>query len=232
MLDKDEAVTLASLLEELAAAHPADPLSAPALRAAALLRHRAAAGPGQAVRSWHGDPWTRREAGETRDDAAGSRDTSAAERDRRAGERDDLATQRRRQADTADEQSRASEQLVRDLLWDAELRDKAAVEGAAVQPPASDGPLRRLRQLDREIAEAGRAYSRDEREAIREMLSQSRAMREAAAQGRYADALDYLASELDRSAAQADRQAADRDRQAARADRDQAIIDTEEQDPS
>jgi hypothetical protein len=221
MLGEDEAVTLAALLEELAEHHRRDPLGVSALQAAALLRHRVA------ERHWRDvqpGPADRRETGDTRDDAAGDRDDQAAERDRRAGERDDQATERDREADAADQHATAAEQHVRDLLWEAELRDRTAAP-----PPAHDDAPPQQRQLDQEMAEANRARNQEDRQAIRDMLTQARASRHAARDGRYADGRDRLASSRDRLAAQDDRQGAARDRQAARADRDQAVIEGEEQ---
>jgi hypothetical protein len=179
MLDEDEAAALAALLEELAARHRLDPLSGPALQAAALLRRRVAAEHGHAIWLGAGSPATRRAAGDTRDDTADHRDACAGQRDRRADERDDRARERDRQANVADQGARAGEQRVRDLLSDAERREKAA----AAPPPASDGAVRQW-QLDRKMAEAGRARNREDREAIREALSQGRAARQAAWRGR------------------------------------------------
>jgi hypothetical protein len=228
MLDASEAATLAALLEELAARVRRAPRRARALAAAALLRQRVAAAPWHGLRPWPGGPQVRREAGDTRDDCADDRDTLAAERDRRADDRDDRSAERDRMADDAAGQARAAEQYVRDLLWEAELRDKDAAAQAAAQLSAIDGSSG---QLDRERAEAGRARNQQDREAIREMLAQADAGRQAARHGRYADGQDRVASLRDRSAAQIDRQAATADRQAARADRDQAVVETEQEDP-
>lgn len=230
MLDQDEAVTLAALLEELAARHRPGPLSAPALRAAALLRQRAAARRGQAIRPGAGGPAARREAGDIRDDDADNRDAQAEHRDRSADERDDRAKERDRQADDADQQARASERHLGDLLWVAQMRDNAAAEHAAAPLSARDDAMRRQWQLDREMAEANRARNQEDRQAIQEMLSQAGAARQAARHGRYAEGQDRLASHRDRDAARADRRAAARDRQAARADRDQAVVESEEED--
>jgi hypothetical protein len=227
ILGEDEAVTLAALLEELAARHGRDPLSALALQAAALLRHRVAARHRQGNRP---GPAARREAGGVRDDDADDRDAQAGQRDRLAGERDDQATERDCRAEAADQEARASEQRVYDLLREAELRDQAAAGHAAAPPPAGQDALRQQWQLDREMAGADRARNQGDREAIREMLSQARGTRHAARDGRYASGRDRLASRRDRLAAQADRQDAIRDRQAAGADRDQAVIENEEQE--
>jgi|SRR6185437_1359733 len=131
MLDEDEAVMLAVLLEELAARGRLDPLGPVAAQAAALLRERVAAG-GQRRGAWLGpaDPAARREAGDDRDDRADSRDDRASERDHRAGERDEAARDRDRLADDADELARVAEQRIRELLWNA-------AEAASLQPPAS-----------------------------------------------------------------------------------------------
>jgi len=72
LLDEDEALVLAGLLEELAARHRPDPLSGPVLRAAALLRRRVAAGQQrgtgqrQDTGQRRGGSAVRREAGDTR----------------------------------------------------------------------------------------------------------------------------------------------------------------------
>lgn len=231
MLDENEAVTLAVLLEELARLHRLDPLGDRALQAAALLRHRVAARQGQ--RSWAAaaSPAGRREAGDTRDDNAGSRDARAGQRDHRAGQRDDQAAERDRRADDADQKGRAEEQRLRDLLWDAELRGRAAAAHAGAQPPPAGDAQREQWLVDRETAEAARAHDREDRQAIQEVLSQLRAGREAARHGRETARQDRAASREDRRAAHADRQDADRDRQAARTDRDQTVIESEEQDP-
>ncbi len=130
MLGEDEAVTLAALLEELAALHRLDPLGARALQAAALLRHRVAARQGQGSRAAPAGPAGRREAGDTRDDDASTRDDRAGQRDAQAAERD-------HRADGADQEGRAGEERVRDLLRDAEMRDQAAT---AQPPPRRRGP--------------------------------------------------------------------------------------------
>jgi hypothetical protein len=219
VLGEDEAVTLAALLDELAARDRLDPLSGPASQAAALLRFRVAARRGQGP----GSPAARREAGDARDDIADDRDAQAGQRDHSADERDDQARERDRRADDADQEAGASEQRARDLIWQAERRDKSAAE-----PPPSGRDALRQRELDREMAEAGRARNREVREAIRDMLAEAHAARQAAREGRNASGRDRLAGHRDRCAAQADRQDAARDRQAARADRDQAVIENEE----
>lgn len=232
MLGEDEAIALAAVLEELAAHHRADPLGARALQAAALLRQRVAARAGHGARSWPAGPAGRRESGDTRDDAADRRDADAEQRDLRASERDDQARERGRQADDADQEARARELRLRDLLWDAELRDQAAAEHAAGPAPAGAEAMHQQWQLDREMAETDRDLNREDRENFREFLLQGRAARQAAAlRGRYADERDRLAGQQDRRAAEADRQHAARDRHASRADRDQAVIESEEQNP-
>ncbi|HEU5392936.1 MAG TPA: hypothetical protein VFV73_44315 [Streptosporangiaceae bacterium] len=225
ILETDEAVALAALLEELAARHRTDPLSVRALHGAALLRRRIAAAQGRGIRPRQAD---RRAAGDTRDDAADYRDVQAAQRDRRAEEHDRQATERDRQAGADAEKAAASEQHLRDRLWDAELRDQAAAERAA---PSGRGDAGSQRQLDRENAEADWARNAEDRDAVREMLAQGRATRDAALQGRHDGGQNRLAARRDRAAAQADRQDAGRDRLAARADRDQAVIDSEEEEP-
>lgn len=227
MLDPDEVAALAALLEELGARDRRDPLCARALQAAALLRQRAAAGHRPGHRPRGSGPGARREAGDIRDGSAEGRDALAAERDRQADARDDRSVGRDRLADDADGQSSAAEQRVRDLLWDAELRDK----DAAAQLSASGGTEGQRWQLDQELAEAGRARDAEDREAIREMLSRARADRHAAQRSRSADGQDRMAGRRDRGAAQADRQAATADRHAARGDRDQTVIEGEEEDP-
>ncbi len=219
VLDEDEAVALAGLLEELAARHSLDPLSGSALQAAALLRRRVAAGWQRSIRLRQGGPVARREAGDSRDDDAGHRDSQAGRRDLIASDRDDQAKERDLQADAADEQARAGDQRIYDLLWDAELRGRAAVERAAASALVG--------------GDAGADRSRDgeDREAIREMLGQARVARQAARHDRYAAGQDRVAAARDRGSAQADRRAADRDRRTARADRDQAVIESEEEDP-
>jgi hypothetical protein len=132
----------------------------------------------------------------------------------------DRATERDRQAAADDEKARVSEQRMRDLPLAADLRDKAA----AGQPPGSGDAGPQQWQLDR-------ARDRDDREAIREMLVEAGAARQAAWHGRCAAGQDRVAARADRGGAQADRQDAACDRQAARADRDQAVIDSEEEDP-
>jgi hypothetical protein len=231
MLSEDEAVTLAVLLEELAAIHQPDPLGVRALQAAALLRYRAAARQGQEPRASPTGPTARRETGDVRDDQAGTRDDEAGQRDRRAGQRDDQAAERDRQADSADQEGRAGEQRIRDLLWDAELRDRVAAAYVGPQRPPAGDDRREQWLVDREIAETDRARDQEDRQAVRELLSQLHANREAARHGREASRQDRAASRQDRRAAQADRQDADRDRQAARVDRDQTVIESEEQDP-
>lgn len=209
LLDEDEALVLAGLLEELAARHRPDPLSGPVLRAAALLRRRVAAGQQRGTGrrrdsgQRRGGSAVRREAGDTRDDAADHRDDQAVQRDRLAGDRNDRAKERDLQADAADEQARATEQRIRDRLGDAELCGQAA-------------------------AGADRARDCEDREAMREMLAQARVSRLAARQDRYAAGQDRVAADRDRGSAQADRLAAGHDRQVARADRDQAVIENEE----
>lgn len=227
VLDEDEAVTLAVLLEDLAARHGPDPLSGPAVQAAAMLRERVAAGHRRDIRLRSGGPAVRRETGDTRDGAADHRDTQAAQRDHHAGERDARARERDRQADAGDETARAGEQRIRDRLRTAGLRDQAA----AAQPPASSGAGRRQWQPGRESAGADQARDRHDRQAIGEMLTEAQTARQAALQDRYAAGQDRVAARRDRDAAEADRQAAARDRQAARADRDQAVIESEEQAP-
>lgn len=229
MLNEDEAVTLAGLLEELAAHHQHDPLSAPALRAATLLRQRVAAGHG--VRLEPSGPAARREAGDFRDDRADDRDAQAGQRDRHADERDDRAIERHRLANDADQEAEASERRVSDVLWDAELVDKSAAEHAVVPPPAADDAMWQQRQLDGEVAEADQTRARQGRRAIREVISQARAARQAALRGRFTDSRDRLASNEDRHAARADRQDAARDRQTSRADRDQSVIESEQEGP-
>jgi hypothetical protein len=224
MLDEDEVVVLAVLLEELAARNRLDPLSTVASRAATLLRQRVAAG-GQRPGIWLGpaDPAARREAGDDRDDTADSRDARAGERDHRADERDKAADDRDRLADGADQRARAAEQCIRDLLWNADLHDEAV----ASQSPASEDVTRPEGPAGRGMTGASREPGREDRQAIRDLLSQVRADRLAARQRRYAAGRDRLASSQDRHAADTDRRYAARDRQAARADRDQAVIDTE-----
>jgi hypothetical protein len=231
MLDPDEVTALAALLEELGARDRRDPLCAQALQAAALLRRRVAAGHRHGHRPRDGGPEARREAGDIRDGSAEGRDALAAERDRRADARDDRSVERDRLADDADGQSWAAEQRVRDLLWDAELRDKDAAAHAAEQLPASGGTEGQRWQLDQELAEVGRVCNAEDREAIREMLSRARADRHAARRGRWADGQDRVAGRQDRGDAQADRQAATADRHAARGDRDQTVIEGEEEVP-
>lgn len=231
LLDPDEVTALAALLEELGARDRRDPLCARALQAAALLRRRVAAGQRHGHRPRDGGPEARREAGDIRDGSAEGRDALAAERDRRADARDDRSVERDRLADDADGQSWVAEQRVRDLLWDAELRDKDAAAHAAEQLPASGGTEGQRWQLDQELAEAGRVRNAEDREAIREMLSRARADRHAARRGRWADGQDRVAGRRDRGDAQTDRQAATADRHAARGDRDQAVIEGEEEDP-
>jgi hypothetical protein len=152
MLDEDEVVSLAVLLEELAARDRLDPLSTVASRAAVLLRQRAAAGR-QRQGIWLGpaDPAARREAGDDHDDTADSRDARAGERDHRADERDEAARDRDRLADVADQLARAAEQCIRDLLGDADLRDEAV---ASRRPPAGMSPGRRGRQAGERPAPA------------------------------------------------------------------------------
>lgn len=212
VLDEDEAMALAGLLEELAARHSPDPLSGQVLQAAALLRRRVAARQQRGIRPWPSGPAARREAGDTRDDDAGYRDTQAGQRDLVAIDRDDRAKERDLQADAADAQARASDQRISDLLWDGELR------GGQWQP-------------GQEEAGANRVREGEDREAIREMLAQAQVARQAARQDRHAAGQDRIAASRDRDSAQADRGAADRDRRTARADRDQAVIESEEADP-
>lgn len=231
ILGEDEAVALAGLLEELAARHQHDPLRGPVLRAAALLRRRVAAGQQQSIGPRWGGPAVRREVSDTRDDAAGHRDAHAAERDRTATNRNDRARERDRLADAADERAGASEQRMRDRLWDAELRGQAAAERAAA--PASDDGDAGWQQWQLGLEENGPDRGRDgeDREAMREILAQARAARQAARHDRYAAGQDRVASDRDRGSAQADRQAAGHDRQTARADRDQTVIESEEESP-
>lgn len=227
ILDEDEAVTLAVLLEELAARPGPDPLSGLALQAAALLRRRVAAGPGRGVRPRWGDPAARRESGDTRDGAADHRDAQAAQRDTSAVERDDRATERDRQAVAAAQKAAASEQRMRHRLRAADLRD----HDAAAPPPASGDAERQPWQLDPDGAGPDQARAGDEREAIGELLAQAGAARHAALQDRYAAGQDRAAARRDRGGAHADRQDSARDRHAARADRDQAVIESEEDPP-
>lgn len=116
--------------------------------------------------------------------------------------------ERRRRADAVDEQAKVSEQRVRDLLWDAQLRDEAAAGHAAVAAGGDDGAFRQQRQLDQAMTEADRARSGKDREAFRKILSQIRVAREAAAQDRDDDARDCRSSHTDRQDASHDRQAA------------------------
>jgi hypothetical protein len=231
ILDEDEAVALAVLLEELAARPGPDPLSGPASQAAALLRRRVTAGGRRGIRLRPGRPAARRETGDTRDGAADDRDAQAAQRDARAADRDHQATERDRQSATADRKAAARDQRMHDRLWAAELRDRATAERAAVPPPASGEAERQQRELDRELAGADQARDREDREAIREILAEARAARQAALHDRYAAGQDRVAARRDRGSAQADRQDAARDRHAGRADRDQAVIESEEEDP-
>lgn len=223
ILDEDEAVALAVLLEDLAAGHGPDPLSGRALQEAALLRRVAARRRRGAQPRW-GGPAFRREAGEIRDSTADHRDGKAAQRDRSADERDDHAKERDRQADFGDKRAAAGEQRLDDLLWAADQRD----DSAAARPPA-DGDDVRQWQLDRDRAEEERDNHRNDREAFREVLEGLRAVRLAARRDRYAAGQDRGVSRRDRGAAQADRLAAFHDRQAARADRDQSVIESEEE---
>lgn len=227
ILDEDEAAALAGLLEELAVWHQPDPLSGPVTQAAALLRRRLAAGRQRSVAPRQGGSADRREAGDVRDDAAGLRDAQAEQRDRLASDRDDRAKERDRQADAADVEARASDQRMRDRLWDADLRGQAAAERAATAALADGGAGW---QLGREEARADRARDGEDREAMREMLAQARAARQAAWHDRYAAGQDRVAANRDRGSAQADRRAAGHDRHAASADRDQAVIENEEED--
>lgn len=223
ILDEDEAVALAVLLEDLAAGQGPDPLSGRALQVAALLRRVATRRRRGASPRW-GGPAFRREAGDIRDGTADHRDDQAAQRDRCADERDDQAKERDRQADFGDERAAAGEQRLDDLLWAADQRDDAA----AARPPASvdDG---RQWQLDQDIAEEERDSHKNDREAFREVLVGLRAVRLAARRDRYAAGQDRGVSRRDRDDAQADRLAAFHDRQAARADRDQSVIESEEE---
>lgn len=234
MLDEDEAAALAVVLEELAACQPEHPLSAAARQSAALLRQRvtAAGQRGRPIRSRHGDPEKRREAGAIRDDAADDRDTAAQQRDGRADERDDRGSERRRRADTADQASRSAEQRVRDLLRDAELRDQATAERSRTALPADHDALTQQWQVEREMAAADRVRNTEDREFMRGMLVQARMDRRGAARDRNDDAQDRLDGRRDRRAARENRQGAARDRQAAQADRDQSVIDGEGQSPS
>jgi hypothetical protein len=116
ILDEDEAVMLAGLLEELAARHQPDPLSGPVSHAAALLRRRVAAGRQQRIAPRQGGSAARREAGDARDGVASLRDAQAAQRDSLASDRNDRAKERDRQADAADVEARASDQRMRDRL--------------------------------------------------------------------------------------------------------------------
>jgi len=228
ILETDEAVALAVLLEEIAARYRTDPLSGQALQGAALLRRRVAAAPGQGIRGRQAD---RRPVGDTRDDAADDRDVQARQRDRRAEERDHQATERDHLAGGDAEKAAASELHLRDRLWDAELRDKAAAGRAATPPPGRGDAGLQQRHLDRESAEADRARNAEDREAVREMLAQGSVARDAVRRGRHDSGQDRLAARRDRAAAQADRQDAGQDRLAARADQDQAVIDSEGEEP-
>ena len=206
MLSQDEAAALAAILEELAARHRADPLAAQALQAVALLRQRPAVPPPYGERPGSAAADSRRDVGDTRDQAAGRRDDQAAQRDLDARERDRRSAERGRQADDADDLAAAAEQQVRDLLWEAGLRV------AAAQPGMFHG------------------LSEEDRQAVRDVLSQARADRQASSHRRRADDQDRQASENDRDQAQVDRQHAARDRRASRADRDQAVIENQEHD--
>ena len=232
ILDEDEAVALAMLLEELAARPGPDPLSGPALQAAALLRWRVAAGQRRDTRPRPGDPAARREIGDSRDGTADDRDAQAMQRDARAAERDDQATERDRQSAAADEKAAASDQRIRGRLRAAEPREKTAAERAAVPPPASEEAERQQWQLDEELTGADQTPDREDREAIQEILAQARAARQAALHDRYDASQDRVAARRDRHAAQTDRQDAARDRDASRADRDQSVIESEEEDPA
>jgi hypothetical protein len=205
ILDEDEAVALAGLLEELVARHQPDPLSGSVLQTAALLRRRVAAGRQRSIAPRRGGSAARREAGDARDDVASHRDAQAARRDSLASDRDDRAKDRDRQADAADGEARASDQRMRNRLGDADLRGQ-------------------------EEARTDRTRDDEDREAMREILAQAHAARQAAWHDRYAAGQDRVAANRDRGSAQADRVAAGHDRYVARADRDQAVIENEEED--
>ena len=131
-------------------------------------------------------------------------------------------------AGTADEQARAGDRRIRDLLWDAELRGRAAAERAAAPVPAGGDVGWQKWRLGEEEAGADRARDGEDRGAIRAMLAQAQIARQVAWQDRRAAGQDRIAADRDRGSAQADRRAADRDRQTARADRDQTVIESQE----
>lgn len=233
MLNKDEAVALAALLEELAVGLSEHPLSAPAWQSAVLLRQRVeAAGQGSAIRSRPGDPESRRHAGGIRDDVSDDRDVLAGQRDDRADDRDDRGRERRGLTDAADQMGRIRGQRLRALLQDAELRDKAAAERASAAPPGTHDAFWQRWQAEQRLAEADRIRNADDRAAILAMLLQDDADRAAAAQDRHYNARDRLDGQRDRRSALADRRSSARDRLAAQADRDQAVIDGEVAHPS
>jgi hypothetical protein len=229
MLDEDEAVTLARLLEELATRQGPDPLSTAAWQAAALLWRRVAS-QGHRHGDWSGrtGPMTRREAGNFRDDAGDSRDIHAGDRDQRADERDEQASERARIGHEADEAARAGEQRILGLLPDAEGRDEMRGQAPALSPAGGDAAGQQD-QADQEIAALDWASDREVHHAIREELLRARQARLATRQRRHADAEDRRASDLDRRAAQGDRQDSAHDRLSAHADRDQTVIENEEE---
>lgn len=116
--------------------------------APARVRDAGTAAPAQAalrVRLGPADVAARREAGDDRDDSADSRDARAGERDHRADERDEAARDRDRLADAADQLAQAGEQRIRDLLWDADLRDEAVASQSAASGDVTgqEGPAGR-----------------------------------------------------------------------------------------
>ncbi|MFC4913762.1 hypothetical protein [Actinomadura gamaensis] len=220
-MDRGEVGAVVVLLEGLAAQHPDDPLSVLAVRVAAALRGRAAAGEAEAPPDAGLSPdrdqvlgrdfgavaaaERRREVGQVRDLAAEGRDAAAEDRDARAAVRAARAVE---SALTAE----ATAARMSDLLRLAELRDDRAAEQSVE---------RRTSKEQRRTAEEDRASNRVDRAALRAFLLTLQVDRLNERHARRSNAQNRFAAGRDRAAAKTDRQVSE-------GDRDQTLIDVEE----
>ncbi|GII06189.1 ATP-binding protein [Planobispora takensis] len=189
--------------------------------------------------SWRDRVAAQRDAmSQKRDQAATLRDDAAQRRDHVASERDQEAEAHVRQAQLRREEEDTADRHLHDLLWAAELRDRAAEQrdrdtarrhGLLAWDGAGLATEAALLAAARDQAAAEREQNRQDREEIRRQLKALRQLRLATdreqdstrAQG----LADRQASADDRRASEGDRDASGRDRRSAAMNRLEASID-------
>jgi hypothetical protein len=218
MLNEQEAWETAALLEALAGRlGDGEPLGADARRMATVMRERleACRRAGVVPEVTYRDRAT---LADGRDRTADERDLAARRRDEAAGRRDESAVARNHDSRHADEEDEAADRAVHDVLWAAELRDRAAEEYEAALGDAIP-----VEQRERRAAE--RVHNRWDRDVLREAWARVRKERLARQAGVAAGRMDRLEARRDREASARDRVAGREDRRAAHADRDQDQVE-------